>query len=100
MSARPITGAGGRRAFVAAEWRTPRGAARYAVAIALVAVAYYVAGRAGLELAYLDGAVAAAWPPAGVGLAILVLYGPWLVPGIVIGDLLLGDFSTPLGTVL
>jgi len=68
--------------------------------IALVAAAYYVAGRIGLELAYLDGAVAAAWPPAGVGLAVLVLYGPRVVPGIVIGDLLLGDFSTPLGTVL
>ena len=76
------------------------GAARQAVAIAVVALAYYLAGRLGLELAYLNGAVAAIWPPAGVGLAILVLYGPWMVPGIVIGDLLLGDFSTPLGTVL
>jgi signal transduction histidine kinase len=100
MGAPPITGAGRRRTFVAADWRTPNGAAQYAVAIALVALAYYVAGRAGLELAYLNGAVAAAWPPAGLGLAILVLYGPWMVPGIVIGDLLLGDFSTPLGTVL
>ncbi|HEX5618234.1 MAG TPA: MASE1 domain-containing protein, partial [Solirubrobacteraceae bacterium] len=100
MSTAPITGAGRRRSFVAADWRTPKGAARYAVAIALVALAYYLAGRAGLELAYLDGAVAAIWPPAGIGLAILVLYGPWMVPGIVIGDLFLGDYSTPLGTVL
>jgi signal transduction histidine kinase len=29
-----------------------------------------------------------------------VLYGPRAVPGIVIGDLLLADFSTPIGTVL
>ena len=86
MRALPITGVGQ--------------AARYAVAVALVALAYYLAGRAGLELAYLNGAVAAAWPPAGLGLAILVLYGPWMVPGIVIGDLFLGDYSTPLGTVL
>jgi len=86
MRALPITGVGQ--------------AARYAVAIALAALAYYLAGRAGLELAYLNGAVAAAWPPAGVGLAILVLYGPWMVPAIVIGDLFLGDYSTPLGTVL
>src|SRR3954468_8323640 len=74
--------------------------ARYAVAIALVAVAYYVAGRIGLELAYLDGAVAALWPPAGLGLAVLFLYGLRLWPAIVIGDLALGDFHTPLGTVL
>jgi signal transduction histidine kinase len=72
----------------------------YVIRIALVALAYYLAGRAGLELAYLDGAVAAAWPPAGLGLAVLILYGPRVVPGIVIGDLLLGDYSTPLGTVL
>ena len=31
---------------------------RYVALIALVAGAYYLAGRVGLELAYLDGAVA------------------------------------------
>ncbi len=71
----------------------------YTGSVALVAGAYYVAGRLGLELAYLDGAVAAVWPPAGLGLAVLFLYGVRLWPGIVIGDLLLADFSTPLGTV-
>ena len=72
----------------------------YAIAVGLVAGAYYLAGRLGLELGYLDGAVTAVWPPAGVGLAALFLYGIRLWPGIVIGDLLLADFSTPLGTVL
>ncbi|HEV3377245.1 MAG TPA: MASE1 domain-containing protein [Thermoleophilaceae bacterium] len=75
-------------------------AARYAMGVALVAGAYYLAGRLGLELAYLDGAVAAVWPPAGLGLAVLFLCGIRLWPGIVAGDLLLADFSTPLGTVL
>jgi signal transduction histidine kinase len=74
--------------------------ALYASSLALVALAYYLAGRLGLELAYLDGAVAVMWPPAGLGLALLFLYGIRLWPGILIGDLLLGDFSTPLGTVL
>ena len=56
--------------------RTRRGSlALYATGVGLVALAYYVAGRIGLELAYLDGAVAALWPPAGVGLALLFLYG-------------------------
>ncbi|HEX5782030.1 MAG TPA: MASE1 domain-containing protein [Solirubrobacteraceae bacterium] len=72
----------------------------YAGAVALAAGAYYLAGRLGLELAYLDGAVAALWPPAGLGLAVLFLFGIRLWPAIVIGDLFLGDFSTPLGTVL
>src|SRR5215218_6077598 len=72
----------------------------YAGTVAVVAGAYYLAGRVGLELAYLDGAVAALWPPAGLGLAVLFLLGLRLWPAIVIGDLLLGDYSTPLGTVL
>jgi signal transduction histidine kinase len=72
----------------------------YALAVALLAGAYYLAGRLGLELGYLDGAVTAVWPPAGLGLAVLFLYGIRLWPGIVAGDLLLADFSTPLGTVL
>jgi signal transduction histidine kinase len=72
----------------------------YVGAVGLLAVAYYLAGKIGLELAYLDGAVAALWPPAGLGLAVLFLGGIRLWPGIVIGDLLLGDFSTPFATVV
>src|SRR5215211_3889099 len=93
----PTTVAGRVQAFGR---REPAGVTVYLAALALVALAYYGAGRIGLELAYLDGAVAALWPPAGLGLAVLFLYGARLWPGIVIGDLLLGDFSTPLGTVL
>jgi signal transduction histidine kinase len=74
--------------------------ALYMSSIALLAVTYYLAGRLGLEFGYLDGAVTAVWPPAGLGLAVLFLYGIRLWPGIVIGDLLLADFSTPLGTIL
>src|SRR4051794_6621274 len=72
----------------------------YLLTLVLVAFAYYAAGRIGLELAYLNGAVAALWPPAGLGLAVLFLYGIRLWPAIVVGDLMLGDYSTPLGTVL
>ena len=74
--------------------------AAYVFKLALVALAYYGAGRVGLGLAYLNGAVAALWPPAGLGVAVLFLYGLRLWPAIVIGDLVLGDYSTPLGTVL
>jgi signal transduction histidine kinase len=105
MSSTLVSGAehGGHvvRARLAAMSSGHRGrVALYATAVALVAGAYYLAGRLGLELAYLDGAVAAVWPPAGLGLAVLFLYGIRLWPGIVVGDLLLADFSTPLGTVL
>jgi signal transduction histidine kinase len=87
--------------FVTPSARTPPGrAALYVLSVAVVAALYYGAGKLGLELAYLDGAVAAVWPPAGLGLAVLFLYGPRVVPGIVIGDLFLGDYSQPLATVL
>ena len=101
MSTRRVSGVGSHRQ--AAGWRldaVSRGdALRYVVAVALTALTYYVAGRIGLKLLYLD-AVAALWPPAGLGLAVLFIYGVRLWPGIVIGDLFLGDFSTPTGTVL
>src|SRR5688500_8033051 len=80
--------------------REHAGPALYVLTLALVALLYYGAGRLGLELAYLDGAVAALWPPAGLGLAVLFLFGIRLWPAIVIGDLFLGDYSTPMGTVL
>ena len=70
------------------------------LSIALLAALYYAAAKIGLRLAYLHGTVTALWPPVGVGIAALVLYGPRLWPGIVIGDLLVADFSSPLGTVL
>jgi signal transduction histidine kinase len=67
--------------------------------VGAVAGLYYAAGRVGLHLAYLHGSVAALWPPAGVGIAALVILGPGVWPGIVIGDLLLADFSSPWGTI-
>ena len=80
--------------------RDRAGLGLYVLTLAVVALGYYVVGRIGLELAYLNGAVAALWPPAGFGLAVLVLYGVRLWPAIVVGDLFLSDYSTPLGTVL
>jgi signal transduction histidine kinase len=84
-------------------WRSPTtgaDAGRYAVGVVLLAGAYYVAAKLGLKLAYLNGAVTALWPPVGVGMAALVLFGPRLWPGVLLGDLLVGDFSTPMGTVM
>src|SRR3954447_11110097 len=105
MSTPPLSGLGLRRNAVveqidALRRRKRAGPVTYVLAVAVVALAYYGAGRIGLELAYLNGAVAALWPPAGLGLAVLFLYGVRLWPAIVVGDLLLGDYSTPLGTVL
>ena len=72
----------------------------YVGAVIALAGLYYGAAKIGLRLAYLNGAVTALWPPVGVGIAALVLFGTRLWPGIVIGDLLVADFSTPFGTVM
>jgi PAS domain S-box-containing protein len=86
---------------VAASRRTIGGrVGSYGLAVLVLAAAYYAAAKIGLRLAYLHGTVTALWPPVGVGIAALVLYGARLWPGVVIGDLLAADFSSPLGTVL
>jgi PAS domain S-box-containing protein len=85
-----------------ASWRSTRPGRLILLgaSIGLLAATYYAAAKIGLRLAYLHGTVTALWPPVGVGIAALVLYGTRLWPGIVIGDLLVADFSSPLGTVL
>ncbi|MGW8063989.1 MASE1 domain-containing protein [Streptomyces ziwulingensis] len=56
----------------------------------LVAVCYYVAGRAGLSQQLVaDGAVVTPiWPPTGVAVGCLLLFGFRCVPGIALGALL------------
>ena len=70
------------------------------------AIAYGLSSRLGFALAYPHsgtstyGAVTALWPPVGVGLAVLVLYGLRLWPALVVGGLLAGNYSTTSGLVL
>jgi signal transduction histidine kinase len=73
---------------------------RYLGAVGVVGAIYWLAAKGGLQLAYLHGSVTALWPPVGVGMALLILYGRSLWPGIVLGDLAVADFSQPAGTVL
>lgn len=73
---------------------------RYAAAVGGVGAIYWLAAKGGLQLAYLHGSVTALWPPVGVGMALLILYGRSLWPGIVLGDLAVADFSQPAGTVI
>ncbi|MBA3653646.1 MAG: EAL domain-containing protein [Actinobacteria bacterium] len=56
--------------------------------LGLVVATYYASARLGLATGFLKGNVAAVWPPTGVALAVLFLYGTRLWPGIAIGALL------------
>ena len=72
---------------------------RYVAGMLVLAMVYFVAGRASLALQY-QGPVAAIWLPVGVGAAALYLAGLRWWPGVLIGDLALSDAAQPLGSAL
>ncbi len=59
----------------------------------LLALAYTLAGFMGLHFAFVNASATAIWPPTGIALAALIIYGYKLWPGI-----LLGAFIVNLGT--
>jgi signal transduction histidine kinase len=78
---------------------------RYVAGVALLAVAYYGAAKLGQTLRY-TASVSAIWPPAGFGIAALYLWGLRWWPGVLLGEivvngeLLLGDSTFPIGSLL
>ena len=52
---------------------------------AALAAVYTVAGIAGLQFAFFHSAVTTVWPPSGIALAALLLFGKRLAPGVAIG---------------
>ncbi|HMF11957.1 MAG TPA: MASE1 domain-containing protein, partial [Gemmataceae bacterium] len=61
--------------------------AKDALLTAAVVVVYFVAGKLGLKLAYFHRSATAVWPPAGIALAVLLLFGYRAWPGIFLGAL-------------
>src|SRR5271169_5011656 len=72
-------------------------------AIAVVAFAYLIAAKLGLKLAVVNQYATAVWPPTGIALAALVLWGNRLWPGVLIGafvaNVTTGDSITTNGTL-
>jgi signal transduction histidine kinase/CheY-like chemotaxis protein len=56
-----------------------------AVSIIGLAAAYFVAGKFGLSLAFVNTSATAVWPPTGISLAALLLLGMRIWPGVVLG---------------
>ena len=73
--------------------------------VVLLAAAYYGAAKVGQTLRY-TASVAAIWPPAGLGIAALYLWGLRWWPGVLLGELLvngellLDDSTFPVGSLL
>jgi serine phosphatase RsbU (regulator of sigma subunit)/integral membrane sensor domain MASE1/anti-sigma regulatory factor (Ser/Thr protein kinase) len=73
----------------------------YAVKLALIAGAYYGSAKLGLQLAFATSSVTAIWPPTGIALAALVLWGYRVWPGVALGAFLANSWTgVPLVTVL
>lgn len=61
-----------------------------------VALAYVALGRLGLELAHVQTNATLVWPPTGLSIAALVLFGPRLWPGVALGALIVNlSVGTP-----
>jgi PAS domain S-box-containing protein len=58
-----------------------------AVLIVVVAVVYFCTGTFGLSLAFIHASASAVWPPSGIALAAVLLWGYRLWPGILLGAL-------------
>jgi signal transduction histidine kinase len=90
----------GETTFRSLRWPSPR----YVGGVVLLAAAYYGAAKVGQTLRY-TASVAAIWPPAGLGIAALYLWGLRWWPGVLLGELvvnghLLVNDSIPLGSLL
>lgn len=69
-----------------------------------LAAAYFVLGRLGLLLALPPGYATAVWPPSGVALVGVLLFGTWIWPGVFLGSFLVNigtsfDASTTASTL-
>jgi signal transduction histidine kinase len=78
---------------------------RYAAGVLALAATYYGAAKLGQTLRY-TASVSAIWPPAGLGIAALYLWGIRWWPGVLLGELvvngelLLDDSTFPIGSLL
>src|SRR5881296_4300352 len=65
--------------------------------IGIVTIVYFIAGKLGLSLAFLNASASPVWPPAGIALAVLLLFGYRIWPAIFVGAFLVN--ATTAGNV-
>lgn len=75
------------------------------LALALVGVTYFVAGKLGLKLAFVHQSATAVWPATGIALAAMLILGKRVWPSILIGAFLVnvttsGSIVTSIGIAI
>src|SRR5437763_15280397 len=69
--------------------------------IGVFAIIYVIAGKIGLNLASVHVSASPVWPPAGIALAAILLFGYRAWPAIFVGAFLVNDFTAGnIGTSL
>jgi len=63
-------------------------AARHLATLAIVTGAYFGAAKIGLHLSVAHGVITPVWPPTGIALAALLIFGPRMWPAVAAGALL------------
>src|SRR5271163_5222103 len=76
---------------------TQSDAMKNATTVAGLAVVYFVAGKLGLQLAYVHASATAVWPCTGIAIAALLVFGYRVWPGILVGAFFVN--LTTAGTV-
>src|SRR6185437_1771194 len=61
---------------------------RKVIGLLLLAAVYYAASKLGFKLAYVAEQVTVVWPPTGIALAAILLFGARVWPGILLGAFL------------
>jgi PAS domain S-box-containing protein len=66
--------------------------------VVILIALYFIGGLVGKETSFLSGSVALVWPPAGIALAAILLFGYRFWPGVALGAVLFSlTDGTPLG---
>jgi signal transduction histidine kinase len=74
---------------------------RYATGVLALVALYYGAAQVGYALDFAGPVAAVLWLPAGVGISFVYLGGLRFLPGVLIADLLVNDYSQlPIGSAL
>ncbi len=73
--------------------------------VAALAAVYFIAGKLGLQLAYVHASATAVWPCTGIAIAALLVFGYRVWPGILIGAFLVnlttaGSVATSIGIAI
>ena len=92
---------GGLHCSPAVDGEEPIPLAQYVARVAILAAAYFGLAKAGLAFAFANESVTAVWAPTGLSLAALLVWGPRVWPGVLVGAFLANvTTDAPLGSVL